>query len=223
MLVEGVIAIMAVISVAVLSQQDFIATLRAKGVIDAFASGLAGFAAKLGLPIRTGETFIALTISAFILTTLDTATRLGRFTVQELCLEKKYSQRKAGPIAVFFKNRYVATVFVVLFAGYAAASGGGDRLWPVFGAANQLLAALTLLLVTVILIRWKKNFLITLGPFLFMAIMSSWALGSLFLNNLRTRNWPLLSVTCFLIIMAGLMMVQAANRIFKKHAKIVKT
>ncbi len=217
MLVEGVIAIMAVISVAVLSKQDFAATLQTKGVIDAFASGIAGFSAKLGLPVATGETFIALTISAFILTTLDTATRLGRFTVQELCIAKRYSSRKKGPIAVFFKNRYIATFFVVVLAGYASASGGGSRIWPVFGAANQLLAALTLLLVTMILIKKKKNFLITFGPFLFMTIMSSWALGQLFLNNLRTRNWTLLSVTCFLMVMAGLMMVQAARRIFRRR------
>ena len=74
--------------------------------------------------------FIALTIlNAFILTTLDTATRISRYLTEEL---------------LGIKNRYLAAIIVVVLSGLLAISGAWQKIWPVFGASNQLVAALAL-------------------------------------------------------------------------------
>ncbi|NQU41324.1 MAG: carbon starvation protein A [Lentisphaerae bacterium] len=224
MLVEGVLALMALTAVAVLSRSEYVAALQGEGAVAAFASGLAGFASKVGLPLAVGETFIALAISAFMLTTLDTATRLTRFTWQELFLPgagKGGASADVKPWVRFLANRYVATAIAIAAAGYLALSGNAMQLWPVFGASNQLLAALTLLLVTLVLIRRKSNFLIALVPMLFMMCVCVWALVSLLGANLRAAetNWALVVTSGFLLAMSFVLMVRAAMAVYgERHA-----
>ncbi|MCK5706252.1 MAG: carbon starvation protein A [Candidatus Aureabacteria bacterium] len=215
MLVEGILALMALISVSVLTQSEFISLLGTKGPVYAFANGLAGFMDKIGISFNIGYTFVALTISAFMLTTLDTATRLTRFTLQEICLPKnklKYENK----VATFLGNRYVAAFIVVFLSGYLALSGDGIKIWPVFGASNQLLAALSLLVVTVIMISKKMNYWIVLLPFLFMIFMSLSALWTLFIGNIIARNWPLVIATFFLLLLSIILVISAVFTIKKK-------
>jgi carbon starvation protein len=81
-----------------------------------------------------------------------------------------------GPIASPFKNRFVETILPVLLAYLLAASGSEGTLWPMFGAANQLVAALALLVVTVYLARLGRPKLYTLVPAIFMLITTVAAL-----------------------------------------------
>jgi carbon starvation protein len=94
-------------------------------------------------------------LNAFILTTLDTATRIGRYLTSEL---------------FGISNRFLSTGLVVLFAGVLALSGQWQRIWPVFGASNQLVAALSLLVVSAWLVQKKGKVWFTLGPSLFMLV-----------------------------------------------------
>jgi len=224
MLVEGIVAIMALISVAILTKEEFVTILSTKGAVYAFSSGLAGLASQLGIPQKTGNTLISLTISAFMLTTLDTATRLTRFTVQGLCIPKRKSQKRVGNLVRFLNNRFVATFIVVVLSGYLAFSGDAGKIWPVFGASNQLLAALTLLLITIILIKKRANYCVTFLPFLFMFIISFWAIIKLFWVNLKPLNWPLTISTIFLFVLSGLMIIQSVLRVMiwskKTNSKI---
>jgi len=222
MLVEGVVAVMALISVAVLTKNEFVSLISAKGPVDAFASGIAGFSTAIGLPFKIGETFVALTISAFMLTTLDTATRLGRFTVQELCLAPRNARRKKNTVTILLKNRWNATGLVTVLAGYLAFSGDAGKIWPVFGASNQLLAALTFLLVSVVLARRNKKIAAVFIPFIFMTAVSSWALWQLFTKNLQRRNMPLLAATFFLLAMAILVIIQIGAVFHKKRPRTIK-
>jgi carbon starvation protein len=204
MLVEGVVGLMALISVAVLGKVEYFAALgkQGPGAVTTFAAGLAEFASRFGMPVEAGTTFAALAISAFMLTTLDTATRLSRFAWQELFLGKAgEAETNAGGVVTALRNRFVATFFVVCFAALLVFTGGGMQIWPVFGASNQLLAALTLLVITLILVRRKANFWITLLPMVFMAILSTWALVQLFFENLG-RKPSLVVATVFLVAMA---------------------
>lgn len=214
MLVEGVLGLMALISVAALSKADFFAQLGAGGggPVKAFAGGLAAFATKIGLPLEVGTTFIALAISAFMLTTLDTATRLTRFAWQELFLPKASSgpQIPTATAAKLMANPFVATLVAVAAAGYMALSGSAMDIWPVFGASNQLLAALTLLVVTLYLVRKKANYWIALLPMLFMMCITGWALLALFRENLA-KSTPLVMATAFLLVMAVMLAVQAVQ------------
>jgi len=211
MLVEGLVALMALTSVAVLSKEEYLSVLKDHSPVHAFASGIAGFAAKIGLSETVGLTFVALTISAFMLTTLDTATRLTRFSWQELFLPRRNSDtdgNRARPVAKLLGNPFVATLLAVVVAGYLAFSGNAKQIWPVFGASNQLLAALTLLVVTLMLVRRKANFWISLIPMLFMTTITVWALAQLFSRNLG-MNMSLVVATAFLLLMALVLAIQS--------------
>ncbi len=128
------------------------------GPIVAFATGLGRLVDAL--PLLTaplGLFFGMLMINAFVITTLDTSTRLARFVLQELCRDL--------PVA---RNRWVATLVTVLVAGWLGASDSYTRIWPVFGATNQLVAALSLIVVSCWLVGLRKPRLATLVPALFM-------------------------------------------------------
>lgn len=231
MLVEGLLAIMAVISVAYLAGGDMEETIRMKKPVVAFAVGLAHFSARLGIPQDAGEGLFMLAISAFLLTTLDTATRLGRFAWQELFLPRHGDDKEVAGLHGAVSNRFVATLLVLVGAGFlvmmksTAPDGtpipGWKTIWPVFGASNQLLAALTLLVVTVILQKKKKNFLVTLVPMIFMMVVCLWALCGLFMNNARgvKVNWALMVATIFLVVMAVVLIVQAGSTFMSSARK----
>ncbi len=221
MLVEGVLALMALTTVAVLTREGYLARLAANGPVTTFAMGLAAFTRELGVPAHVGTTFIALSISAFMLTTLDTATRLTRFTWQELFLPPAGDERRYrfhGLLA----NRYSATLVAVAASGYLAFSGQADRIWPVFGASNQLLAALTLLAVSLVLRQQgRRRLLVALVPMVFMMLVCLWALCRLLADQwyLPQRNWMLLGATVFLVIMAAALMVQAVHVVRARAGK----
>ncbi|MDZ7336584.1 MAG: carbon starvation protein A, partial [candidate division KSB1 bacterium] len=135
MLIEGILAVIALITVATIVSGNF-----RGNPIKIFAEGVGSFVARLGIPSQVGVTFAALALSAFALTSLDTATRLGRFAFQEFFRSEKQSSWQT-----VLTNRYVATFFTVLPGGILAFSGSYKAIWPIFGSANQMLAALALL------------------------------------------------------------------------------
>ncbi|MFW6170140.1 MAG: carbon starvation protein A [Planctomycetota bacterium] len=205
MLVEGLVALMALISVAILTKESYGTMLREGNAVKAFAAGLASFSASLGLRESVGATFFALTISAFMLTTLDTATRLSRFVWQELFLPAAgQEERTRLPVwRHFLAHAVPATLVVVAAAGTLALSGSAWDIWPVFGASNQLLAALTLLVVTLMLVRRKANFWVALIPMLFMSVITVWALFELLKANLKPEGQTLLvAATGVLLLLA---------------------
>jgi carbon starvation protein len=209
MLVEGIVALMALISVAILPKTQYMSKLDSMTPVSAFASGLSGLATEIGISPEIGMTFISLSISAFMLTTLDTATRLTRFAWQELFLPRSQGgQISSNNGKKVFSNTFVATIIAILVAGYLSSTGTAWQIWPVFGASNQLLAALTLLVVTLILFRMKSNFWISLFPMLFMATITCWALIALFRRNMGENN-VLVVATAFLLVMALILIFQA--------------
>jgi carbon starvation protein len=107
-----------------------------------------------------------LMLITFILTSLDTSTRLSRFILTETI----------GDRISIFKNRWFATVISLLPAFYLGFSGHWEDIWPVFGASNQLVAALTLLIVSMWLAEIKKPSRYTLIPCIFMLFMTIGAL-----------------------------------------------
>lgn len=212
MLVEGLLAIVAVISVAIMPSAEYLQELRQVPPITAFANGLASLTVSIGLKAETGITFFALAISAFLLTTLDTATRLARLTWQEVLQPRREAaQSQPGILNSFFSNAWIATLIIIALAGFLSVSGNANRIWPVFGASNQLLAALTLLIVTLYLVRRKANFWIALVPMTLMMCVTIWALIELLKQNLgHDGSLPLLIATVFLLVMAGILAIQSA-------------
>jgi len=144
-----------------------------KSNIDAVVTGAANLMGTIGIPFALAQVVMGVFIAAFAGTTMDTATRIQRYVIAELATDFRI-----GVLA----NRWVATLVAVATAGALAfatgASGKGAlTLWPMFGAVNQLLAALALLLISVYLRRrgtW--GYLLTLVPCIFMLVLTVWAM-----------------------------------------------
>jgi len=136
--------------------------------LSATIEGAGNFISNLGIPVDFAKQFFAVTIVAFALTTLDTATRLLRYNVEEL--------GKTFGLG-FLTNRYVATTVAVISIAFFAlwkVNGvpAGKLLWMLFGTTNQLLACLGLLVVTVYLHKLGRPTVYTLVPMLFMFVVT---------------------------------------------------
>jgi carbon starvation protein len=144
--------------------------------VGAFVNGGANFLTSIGIPLKFGISVIAVLVACFAATTLDSATRLQRYVVQELA-----GTLKIKPL----ENKYVATAFAVILAGFVAAmpaaegkpaGTGGLILWPLFGATNQLLAGLAFMVTMFYLWRRNKPVWFVAIPMTIMLIMPAWAM-----------------------------------------------
>jgi len=115
-----------------------------------FSSGVAGFLEKLGLPVHVATVFMTMCVSALALTSLDSVARIGRMSFQELFYGDTTDTSKMPVWQKILTNKYFATV-ITLFFGYLLTLGGYNNVWPLFGSANQLLAALVLIALAVFL------------------------------------------------------------------------
>jgi carbon starvation protein len=173
MLTEGGLAVLALLAVSaglswkaggtLPTLQSFMAP-GAGGPIAAFATGFGEFTAPLMGSL--GALFGMTMINAFVLTTLDTAVRISRFITSEL----------GGPVFKPLNNRYLSASLVAAVAYALAATGSVTTLWKMFGALNQLVAALAMLVVTVYLLGIRRPTRYTLLPALFMLLTTCGAL-----------------------------------------------
>jgi carbon starvation protein len=140
-------------------------------MLDAFVSGGGHFVAALGIPFEAAKNFIAVMVIAFAATSLDTGARIQRLIIAELA--ESYGVR---PLT----NRYIAgTVGIaaaLLLAITQAGGKGGLILWPLFGTTNQLVASVTLLIVSVWLQKTGRPIRYTLAPMLFVGVATSIAM-----------------------------------------------
>ena len=196
MLLEGVVALLALIAVAWHSQADLVAGLSGGKPVVLFAQGLASFCGKLGLPEKTSESFMLLAVAAFLMTSVDACTRLARFVWQEIWSTASTSSATAAkptekaveqsPIVRLNRNMYFATAVVIAIGVYLLVLNPSmaNNLWTMFASANQMLAALTLLTATLWLFKSRLNFWIAALPMCFMIVTSGTAVFQLFLQNL---------------------------------------
>ena len=177
--------------------------------IGAFVDGAANIAGSLGIPAVVGKTFFSVTIVAFALTTLDTGTRLTRYTVEELA--------KVLRLPAFFSNRYTASAIAVLMIGYFALMDLGGKpaglaLWKLFGTSNQLLAGIALLVATIYFFKQKRPTWVTFLPMLFMLVITTWALGASLQGWADAgfeQNMPLIVVGVAILLLLAWLAVEA--------------
>ena len=193
MLLEGVVALLALTAVAWHSQADLVAGLSEGKPVVLFAQGLASFCGKLGLPEKTSESFMLLAVAAFLMTSVDACTRLARFVWQELwstasaaAPASETAAKSQSPIVRLNRNMYFATGVVVAIGVYLLVLNPSmaNNLWTMFASANQMLAALTLLTASLWLFKNKLKFWIAALPMCFMIVTSGTAVFQLFLQNL---------------------------------------
>jgi len=168
----------------------------------AVVEGGANFLAKLHIPTAFGSALLAVTIVAFAMTTLDTGTRLLRFNVEEIC-------RSTGLRVL--ANRYFASLVAVGGIAFFAfiLSSGGKILWVMFGTTNQLLAGLTLLVVSVFLYKLRRPVLYTMIPMLLMLGIASYAMWGQLVGFLESGNWAMVAVSVMIQGMALWLIAEA--------------
>jgi len=211
MLIEGVLAVVALITAAYLTQGELSQLLK-DGPVNVFSNGVGVFMSQFGVPFEAGKTFVALAVSAFALTSLDTATRLGRFIFQEYFEDS--SKGSKSPLT----NMYVSTAITVVL-GSILAAGGYKAIWPIFGSANQLLSALALMAIALWLKKSNKSFNMITIPMIFMLIVTLTALVFLVVDNFKAANYILVVFPILLFIFAIVLAVEGYQILFKKDAK----
>jgi len=143
-------------------------------------------------------------LNAFVLTTLDTGTRLGRLIFSELL----------GKKVPLFKNRWLASSIILVFAGLMGATEGYKAIWPVFGASNQLVAALALIVVSSYLVAIKRPKKYTLYPAYFMLLTTLAALFYQGTKFFKDGSYLLAGVCAILIALALVIVYEARHILF---------
>ena len=202
MVAEGLVAVLTIISIGVLFKkgEDFSKAFNTIKPIGLFGSGY-GLITK---NIFGGYgSFIAITIlNAFILTTLDTATRISRYLTEEL---------------LNIKNRFFSTGLIVLVSAILAFSGKWNKIWPAFGASNQLVAALALLVVACWLAAKNKSIRIVFWPVCFMLITTVAALLYQAVKYFRSKDITLFIIVVVLIMLSVIMLREVFSKILLRR------
>ena len=186
-----------------------------------FSSSVAGFLTMLGLPQYIAVCFMTMCVSALALTSLDSVARIGRMSFQELFLGESTDPDTMTPLQRVLTNKYFATI-ITLFFGFLLCLGGYNNVWPLFGSANQLLAALVLIALAVFLKTTGRKGWTLYFPMCMMLIVTFTALIKsligIFNKLFVTGNFVFLIDGMQLIIAIALMVlgILVAAHCFKK-------
>ena len=169
-----------------------------------------------GLPVAIAQTLLATMVVLFAGTTMDTGVRLQRYIIQE------WSDIYDIPL---LGNAIVATVIAVgtcllLAFGAGGSSGtGGLVIWPLFGSTNQILAGLTLLIISVMLLRLGRPVRYTLIPMVFVMAMSFWAGVIKLIDFYNDGNWLLVGIDFVVLVTSVLVMLEAGSTFLRFSRK----
>ncbi len=217
MVVEGILAILAIMAVSaglywhgsgapvslvypeMVKSGDYIGT---------FAAGY-GEITKPIFGSVIGKFIAVLILNAFVMTTLDSATRIARYIVSEL-------------FGSFFNikillNKYFATLLVVSMAGLLA-FGDWKKIWPIFGATNQLIAAIALIVISLALLAMNKPIKYTFYPAVFMLVTSVYAVIQQTVQFYIQKNFLLVVIGLVLLLLISVIVVEAIS-IFSNRKK----
>ena len=192
-----------------------------------FSSAVAGFLEKLGLPVQLATVFMTMCVSALALTSLDSVARIGRMSFQELFLGDTTDTSKMPVWQKILTNKYFATV-VTLFFGYLLTLGGYTNVWPLFGSANQLLAALVLIALAVFLKTTGRTGWTLYAPMFIMLAVTFTALVQktiALVKNIAGGNATMLVdglqfiVAILLMVLGVLVAFSCLKKLFTKKAE----
>ncbi len=193
MVVEAAVAVIAIVAIgAGFTGMPAMREASLKGgPVNAFGDGY-GYLCRF-ITGKYGKFLAIILLNSFILTTLDTATRIARYILQELF----------GTL-----DRYLATLFIIIAGGWIALSGEWKKIWPIFGSANQLVAALVLIVVASWLLCQKKHIKFVFIPAVFMLLTSIGALGAQLGNVIAYGDFFLTVIDIALVILAIAMVLE---------------
>jgi carbon starvation protein len=213
MILEGILSVLALLCVtaglywlgAAEKRLIYPQLIQEKGWVVAFGTGYGQLVKPIfgALGMLVGITML----KTFVMTTLDSATRITRYITEELFGE--------GLKIKILKNRYASTTVIILLA-LCLALGNWQAIWPIFGASNQLVAALALIVATIYLFAIKRPTKFTLYPAIFMLIVTIWALIWQITNFLPQKQYLLGTIGIILLCLAVFMVIESIMVIKKQ-------
>jgi len=220
--VETLVAVLALISVGSLAHGGVLPK-EAPPVV--FATAVSGFLFKLGLPSQISFTIVSLAVSSFVLTTLDAVARLGRLSFEELFSIEDSDQKPENMLFRILKSKPAASAFTLVPACVLAVMGY-QNIWALFGAANQLLAALTLIACTMFFKKTGRRIVMLLVPTVIMLgvtftslVLSVWARVVL----LRQGNPNItvlglqIGIAVLLLVLGVLVVISCTKKLLEKE------
>jgi carbon starvation protein len=189
-----------------------------QGGVTAFVEGGAYIIHNgLGLPQITAATLLTVMAALFAGTTMDTGLRLQRYIFQEW--GEIYNQpwmKKPLPATLLA----VGSCLLLAFGAGGADGSGGMIIWPLFGTTNQLLAGLTLLVITVMLVHLRRPMWYTLAPLCFLLVMTVTALIFQLRTFYEQKNWFLLGLDVVVLVAAILVAMECAAALKRHRAQV---
>lgn len=167
-----------------------------------------------GIPIAFAETMLAVMVVLFAGTTMDAGLRLQRYIIQEW---GNIYNIKA------LKNNYISTLIAIgacLTLAFGVSNGvypgdGGRLIWPVFGATNQILASMTLLVIAIYLMKLGRPAKFVLMPMVFILFLAMWASGWYVIEHFRAEQWPLVAIELLVMVTSIMVLLEALSVIAK--------
>ncbi len=186
--------------------------------LDAFIVGSANLFSSLGLPVKYGAAFVVVFIVSFANTTLDSAARIQRISLQEIF------NGNPGRMGKTIQNRYLATAIIVVAAGamtfFKPGGQGAMVLWPLFGSLNQLMAALALGVVTVYLSVKKIPVYYTLLPMMVILGLTLWAMIENLFRFFREEEYLLVFLSALILLLTGWLTGSSIRALIKKRGSL---
>jgi len=220
MLLETLLAVLALIAVGSSAHNGILPEGTPPQI---FAAAVSGFLSDIGLPKEESHIIVSLAVSAFVLTTLDTVARLGRLSFSEL-----FSITGQDSIFRRIIGSKAAASICTLLPAYFLAVTGYQKIWTLFGAANQLLAALTLIACTLFFKKTGRKILMLIIPTIIMLIVTYTSL----VLNIRTKLQLLfagefepnvdgiqLGIAALMLVLGILVAVSCAKKLLEKNAE----
>ena len=161
-----------------------------------------------GLPFAVSQTLLATMVVLFAGTTMDSGVRLQRYIIQEWGDIYNIPLFKKGVLATLLA---VTCCLLLAFGAGGASGSGGLIIWPLFGSTNQILAGLTLLVISVLLMKYGRPARYTILPMIFVLITSSWAALIKLKEFYEIKNWLLFTIDLIVVITTVLVILEAAS------------
>ena len=184
-----------------------------RGATTAFVNGVGVLAEGIGIPHQVAVIFAAVVVISFAATTMDTGVRLQRYIVAELGAEYRIK---------IVQNRWVATFVAVASCAVLALGvdrgAGGMRLWPLFGTTNQLTGALSLLVLTLFLLKLKRPIWVTAIPMGFLLFLTTWAMILNLVRYYTDSEVLLLAVGGAIFVLEIWLIFEAVGALMRRRA-----
>ena len=161
-----------------------------------------------GIPVTVSQTLLATMVVLFAATTMDTGVRLQRYIIQEWGEIYNVPLLNNGVLATLVA---VGACLLLAFGAGGGSGSGGLVIWPLFGSTNQILAGITLLVITVMLIKLGRPARYTMVPMIFVLVISFWAGVIKLIEFYRDGNWLLVAIDAIVLVTSLLVMLEAAS------------